>query len=81
MSHKIFLSRRNLLALLGKLDAVKEGRVSACTIIKLDNQHPVYPQTMASCVVTAVEDKDYYTDRAPGEMVHPSNLPIRGEQP
>jgi hypothetical protein len=64
----VFLSRRNLTYLLKKLDRVKNGENSACTIIKRDDQHPVYPQTMAALIVTALEDEDYYTNRKPGPM-------------
>lgn len=67
---KVFLSRRNLLTLLAKLDRQKAGDPSACTLIKSDNTHPVYPQTMVAIEVTAVEDEEYYTDRRAG-MVHP----------
>lgn len=66
---QIFLTRRNLLTLLSKLDRKKEGELTACTIIKRDNQHPKYPQTMKSISITAVEDEEYYIDRTPG-LVH-----------
>lgn len=72
MSHHIFLTRRNLLTLLSKLDRVKAGDDSTLTIIKNDNQHSVYPQTMDSIHVTAVEDEDYYVDRSPG-VIHPKD--------
>ena len=64
--HRVYLSRRNLLALLSKLDRQKVGEFSTCTIIKSDNEHPKYPQTMAKLAVIALEDEDYYTDRIPG---------------
>jgi len=67
-TEQIYLTRRNLLALLSKLDRTKEGDTSTCTIIKYDNKHPKYPQTMDAISVTAVEDEDYYTDRSPGAM-------------
>lgn len=67
---RLFLSRRNLLSLLSKLDRVKEGDTSACAIVKNDNEHPVYPATMKSIMVTAIEDEDYYTERPPGEVHH-----------
>lgn len=53
--HKIFLSRRNVQTLLNKLDRVKSGDFSNCTLIKCDNLHAKYPQTMEACRVTAVE--------------------------
>jgi hypothetical protein len=67
MEH-IYLSRRNLLTLLSKLDRKKANEPTACTIVKQDNQHPVYPQTMQVCKVTALEDTEYYVDREPGKV-------------
>ncbi len=69
MTH-LFLSRRNLLTLLSKLDRVKEGDTSACTLIKPKNIHEKYPHP--GFRITAVEDADYYTERCAGE-VHPSD--------
>ena len=63
---KLYLSRRNLLTLLEKLDQVKAGAYSACTLIKRDNLHKKYPASDPEIEVTAVEDEDYYTDRDPG---------------
>lgn len=69
----VYLSRRNLLTLLAKLDRAASGDQTACAIIKSDNAHKKYPQTMAAIQVIAVEDSEYYgtSGRAPGEM-HPS---------
>lgn len=66
----VFLSRRNLEALLAKLDHNKSDPAvpSACTIIKRDDSHTVYPQSIPVVVVTAVEDGDYYIDRSPGPI-------------
>lgn len=75
MQH-VFLSRRNLLTLLSKLDRRAAGEQTAATLIKSDNTHPVYPQSMDSIFITAVEDEAYYTDRAVGE-VHPSDNPSK----
>jgi len=61
---QIFLTRRNLTTLLNKLDRPESHK----TIIKRDNLHPKYPQTMSECIVTAVEDEEYYTDREPGPI-------------
>lgn len=72
--HKVFLSRRNLLSLLSKLDRVAAGDSSACTLVKFDNVHPKFPQTMPEIHVMAVEDEDYYIDRSPGVM-HPKDEP------
>jgi hypothetical protein len=59
MSHKVYLSRRNIQSLLNKLDRVKSGDFSNVTLIKCDNLHAKYPQTMEACRVTGVEkDED-----------------------
>ena len=73
-TQKVFLSRRNLLSLLSKLDRKKAGEETACTLLKYDNQHKVYPQTMQECIITAVEDEDYYKEREAGP-VHPADDP------
>jgi hypothetical protein len=65
---RLYLTRRNLLTLLSKLDRRHEGGITACTIVKQDTKHPKYPSTDA-VMVTAVEDADYYTDREPGEVL------------
>jgi len=63
---RIYLTRRNLLTLLSKLDRKAKGEETQCTLIKSDNVHPKYPQTLQSVMVTAVEDKDYYFEREAG---------------
>ena len=68
----VYLSRKNLLTLLSKLDRQKEGDSTACTLVKCDNTHPVYPQSHDQILVKALEDEEYYTDREPGS-VHPSD--------
>lgn len=72
---QVYLTRRNLLTLLAKLDRnVREGeKVSQCTICKRDTQHKTYPQSHAAIYVTALEDEEYY-DRAPG-VVHREDVP------
>lgn len=64
---QIFLTRRNLLTLLSKLDRKKVGDFTYCTIIKQDTVHPRYPCS-SPCRITAIEDADYYTDREPGPV-------------
>jgi len=66
---RVYLSRRNLLTLLSKLDRVKSGEHSECTIVKRDNTHPKYPQTMKEISIIAVEDDVYYVDRVAGEVL------------
>lgn len=61
---KVYLSRRNLLTLLAKLD----DPGSLKTLHKHDVDHKVYPQSHPTIIVTAVEDADYYVDRNPGRV-------------
>lgn len=61
MPAKVYLSRRNLLTLLSKLDRAAKGEETACTIIKTDNVHPKYPQSMKSVAVKVVEGETQYT--------------------
>ena len=70
----VFLSRRNLLTLLSKLDRKEAGEDTMCTIIKKDDAHEKYPQSCPMIVVTAVEDAEYYNTREAGE-VHPLDEP------
>lgn len=70
----LYLTRRNLLTLLAKLDRVKETGdplESLCTIIKADTQHPKYPCSDV-IRITALEDEEYYetSGRKPGRL-HP----------
>ena len=60
MTSQIFLSRKNLLVLLSKLDRQLAGEKTECTIIKYKAGSPSYQQTMQECKVTAVENKEYY---------------------
>jgi hypothetical protein len=69
MVSQVYLTRRNLLTLLSKLDRVASGEQSTCTIIKKDNKHPTFPQTMPQLVITAIEDGEYYTDREAGDVL------------
>lgn len=64
---QLYLTRRNLLTLLDKLDAAKRGETTKRTIIKRDTTHPKFPNSHEMISVTAVEDEDYY-DRRPGEV-------------
>lgn len=52
---KVYLTRRNLLTLLSKIYRKGNGEQTACTIIKRDDQHEKYPQTMGRLYVVAVE--------------------------
>lgn len=57
---KLYLSGRNIVNLMAKLDSVRAGEVSTCTIIKNDTGHPVYPQTLRRIAVVAMEEQDRY---------------------
>lgn len=59
---KLYLSKRNIATLLKKLDSVRDGEVSTCTIIKNDTAHPVYAQTVRRVGVMAVETQDAYVN-------------------
>jgi len=72
MQH-VYLSRRNLLTLLSKLDRAKAGEATQKTLVKRDTTHSKYPCTDI-IEVTAVEDEEYYNDRLPG-VVHPADTP------
>ena len=63
MIERIYLTRRNLNSLLKKLDdpTLTPG------ILKQDLEHPDYPGTVR-CMVIAIEDERYYTDREPGRL-------------
>lgn len=65
--NKIYLSRRNLLTLLSKLDRSERGEFTACCIIKNDTTNPRYPTTEQTAIF-AISDSAYYFDRVPGEV-------------
>ena len=70
--HTLYLSRRNLLALLSKLDRQAAGDETACAIIKYNNPADLYCNTMDQVTVIAVADDKFYADRSPGVM-HPAD--------
>jgi hypothetical protein len=74
--NRVYLTRRNLLSLLSKLDRKAKGEETECTIIKRDTVHPEYPTTVTTAVI-AVEDVDYYSDR-PAGAVYPADEPPQG---
>ena len=68
--HTLYLSRRNLLALLSKLDRLENGDETACAIIKSANPADPYCNTIDQVMVIAVPDDRFYANRSPGAM-HP----------
>lgn len=71
----VFLSRRNLEALLSKLDRVKYyGESSQCSLIKYRNDEDgEYSNTLDSVMITAVEDEVLYANR-PAGMINPLDV-------
>lgn len=69
---QVYLTRRNLLALISKLDRAAQGELTKRTIVKRDTVHPIYPCS-DEIFVTAVEDEDYYIDREPG-TINPADI-------
>jgi hypothetical protein len=73
---QVTLSRRNLEALLSKLDRVKAGEQSACTIQKRHNPADgeyATSKSLDGVFIVAVEDEVLYANRAAG-MIHPSDV-------
>ncbi len=64
------LSRRNLTSLLTKLDRVRDGGASMCTIVKHDTPGMVNGDVISiSVMVKGAEDAVVYKDRIPGLMI------------
>lgn len=63
----LYLTRRNLVTLLSKLDRAAIGQNSARSLLKQDTAHPKYPAT-DKILVIAIEDEEYYQDRKPGPV-------------
>lgn len=66
----VYLSKRNLLTLLSKLERKERGEETACAIVKYANPTDTYCNTIKEITVIAVPDEKFYTNRAPGAM-HP----------
>jgi hypothetical protein len=65
---RIYLSKRNLLTLLAKLERFEEGEETKCAIIKYANPLDPYCNTMDQIMVVAIPDEKFYTNREPGRM-------------
>jgi len=72
MNERIYLSRKNLLTLLSKLDRFAAGEETKCSIIKYENPLDPYCQTMDEVMVIAIPDESYYVNRPAGVM-HPKD--------
>jgi len=75
----LYLSRRNLLTLLSKLDRKEKGESTTCAIVKY-RRHNVgqYIQSVEAVVIVAVPDEAYYAAMGgPGEIVAEDEANIR----
>lgn len=73
----LYLSKRNLLTLLSKIERFEKGEETACAIVKCSN--PLDPYNMSisgveDVMVIGVPDERYYTNRLAGP-VHPKDDP------
>jgi hypothetical protein len=66
----LYLSKRNLLSLLAKLDRQEQGEETHCTIIKYRIEEDAVVNTMDACMVVAVPDEVMYANRNAGPMHH-----------
>ena len=53
---QVYLSRQNLKVLLSKLNRRANGENTPCTIIKRDDTHPNFPQSMPRLMITSIEE-------------------------
>jgi hypothetical protein len=69
---KVYLSHRNLMALVSKLEREAAGEKTECAIVKMQIDSPAYRQSMSKIMVIAVPDEVYYGSqgRAAG-LMHP----------
>ena len=70
----LYLSKRNLLTLLSKLERFEKGEETKCAIIKKANSlDPYCMQGIDSCMIVAIPDEKYYVGREPG-AVHEKDI-------
>jgi len=74
MEDRIYLSKRNLLTLLSKLERFEQGQETKCAIIKYANPLDPYCNTMDEIMVIAIPDEKFYIGRTAGK-VHPQDDP------
>ena len=72
----LYLSKRNLLTLLSKLERLENGEQTACSLVKHRNPVGKYIQSDEAVLIMAVSDDEYYSDqkRSAG-VVHPLDDP------
>ena len=72
----LYLSKRNLLTLLSKLERLENGEQTACSLVKYRNPVGKYIQSDEAVLIMAVPDNEYYADQQrPAGVVHPSDDP------
>lgn len=70
--NRIYLSKRNLLTLLSKLERLEAGDDTKCAIIKYQNPLDPYCNTIDQVAIIAIPDEAFYVNRNPGPM-HPKD--------
>lgn len=65
----LYLSERNLRALLSKLERKKKGDDTACAIVKYQDKNSKYKNSSKAIRVVAITDEEAYTNREPGYML------------
>lgn len=73
----LYLSKRNLLTLLSKLERFESGQETQCAIIKNSNNLDPYNMRIGcedSVMVIAIPDEKFYVNRKAGQM-HPDDDP------
>lgn len=74
MNDRIYLSKRNLLTLLSKLERFEQGQETKCAIIKYSNPMDPYSNTVDDVMIIAIPDEKFYTNRTAGP-VHELDVP------
>jgi hypothetical protein len=70
----LYLSKRNLLTLLNKLERAEQGEPTHCAIIKYRNTNDPFVNSMEAVLVVAVTDEELYNKRQAG-AIHPADDP------
>lgn len=74
--HTVYLSKRNLLTLLSKLERLEAGEQTECTIVKYADKNATHVQTMASINVVAIPDEVAYAHRPAGAVVDADEVKV-----
>ena len=76
----LYLSKRNLLTLLSKLERFEKGEMTECTIIKRKNNLDPYCMRIGceDVKIIAIPDSKYYTARSPGAVLDKDDPDLKG---